>query len=109
MIPPSTFSGLFIADLWGGTLQNLAHRGMNTPQPAATICSAISSILVTLFQLRPVPEVPSARSMAAIKRRAAKERQSGYGIPEPQAKIVRDVVIPETITVGELEIGRAHV
>jgi hypothetical protein len=30
----------------------------------ASIFSAISSILVTLFQLRPVPEVPSTRSMA---------------------------------------------
>jgi translation initiation factor IF-2 len=43
-----------------------------------------------------------ARSLAAIKRRAAKERQGAIGTLASQAKIVRDVVIPEAITVQEL-------
>ncbi|MBA2921179.1 translation initiation factor IF-2 [Sphingomonas sp. MAH-20] len=44
-----------------------------------------------------------ARSLAALKRAREKERRahmSGYG--QPQAKQVRDVVVPEAITVGEL-------
>ena len=43
-----------------------------------------------------------ARSLAAIKRRAAKDRQGMMGALASQAKIVRDVVIPEAITVQEL-------
>jgi len=43
-----------------------------------------------------------ARSLAAIKRRAAKDRQGNVGTQTAQAKIVRDVVIPEAITVQEL-------
>jgi translation initiation factor IF-2 len=44
-----------------------------------------------------------ARSLAALKRAREKEKRahsSGYG--QPQAKQVRDVVVPEAITVGEL-------
>jgi translation initiation factor IF-2 len=44
-----------------------------------------------------------ARSLAALKRAREKERRahsSGYG--QPQVKQVRDVVVPEAITVGEL-------
>jgi translation initiation factor IF-2 len=43
-----------------------------------------------------------ARSLAAIKRRAAKERMGAMGASASQLKIVRDVVIPEAITVQEL-------
>jgi translation initiation factor IF-2 len=45
-----------------------------------------------------------ARSLAALKRAREKERRShgGGGSREPQAKQVRDVVVPETITVQEL-------
>ncbi|MGN6619976.1 MAG: translation initiation factor IF-2 associated domain-containing protein, partial [Sphingomonas sp.] len=45
-----------------------------------------------------------ARSLAALKRAREKERRShgGGGPREPQAKQVRDVVVPETITVQEL-------
>jgi translation initiation factor IF-2 len=42
-----------------------------------------------------------ARSLAALKRAREKERRA-HGSGQPQAKQVRDVVIPETITVGEL-------
>ena len=42
-----------------------------------------------------------ARSLAALKRAREKERRL-HGSGQPQAKQVRDVVIPETITVGEL-------
>ena len=42
-----------------------------------------------------------ARSLAALKRAREKERRA-HGSGVPQAKQVRDVVIPETITVGEL-------
>ena len=42
-----------------------------------------------------------ARSLAALKRAREKERRA-HGSGQPQAKQVRDVVIPEKITVGEL-------
>lgn len=44
-----------------------------------------------------------ARSLAALKRAREKEHRRSYGGPrEPQAKQVRDVVVPEGITVQEL-------
>ena len=42
-----------------------------------------------------------ARSLAALKRAREKERRA-HGSGAPQAKQIRDVVIPESITVGEL-------
>ena len=42
-----------------------------------------------------------ARSLAALKRAREKERRA-HGSGQPQAKQIRDVVIPEAITVGEL-------
>jgi translation initiation factor IF-2 len=42
-----------------------------------------------------------ARSLAALKRAREKERRA-HGSGQPQAKQIRDVVIPEQITVGEL-------
>jgi translation initiation factor IF-2 len=42
-----------------------------------------------------------ARSLAALKRAREKERRL-HGSGQPQAKQIRDVVIPERITVGEL-------
>ena len=43
-----------------------------------------------------------ARSLAALKRAREKERRSHGGSSQPQVKQVRDVVVPETITVQEL-------
>ena len=43
-----------------------------------------------------------ARSLAALKRAREKEHRRLGGPREPQAKQVRDVQVPETITVGEL-------
>ncbi|MDT8760809.1 translation initiation factor IF-2 [Sphingomonas psychrotolerans] len=44
-----------------------------------------------------------ARSLAALKRAREKEHRRSYGgSREPQAKQVRDVVVPEAITVAEL-------
>ena len=44
-----------------------------------------------------------ARSLAALKRAREKEHRRSFGGPrEPQAKQVRDVVVPEAITVQEL-------
>ncbi|MCW1430603.1 translation initiation factor IF-2 [Novosphingobium sp. JCM 18896] len=44
-----------------------------------------------------------ARSLAALKRAREKERRAHYaGQSQPREKQVRDVVVPETITVGEL-------
>ncbi|KTF70299.1 translation initiation factor IF-2, partial [Sphingomonas sp. WG] len=44
-----------------------------------------------------------ARSLAALKRAREKEHRRSYGGPrEPQIKQVRDVVVPEAITVQEL-------
>ena len=42
------------------------------------------------------------RSLAAVKRAREKEKRHLLGAQQPQAKIVRDVVLPETITVQEL-------
>ncbi len=42
-----------------------------------------------------------ARSLAALKRAREKERRA-HGSGQPQAKQIRDVVIPESITIGEL-------
>ena len=42
------------------------------------------------------------RSLAAVKRAREKEKRHLLGQQQPQAKIVRDVVLPETITVQEL-------
>jgi len=61
---PSTFSGLFNANLMGQPCKTL-RTGDEYTSTRGYMFSAISSILVTLFQLRPVAEVPSARSMAA--------------------------------------------
>ncbi|WP_343520683.1 translation initiation factor IF-2 [Sphingomonas sp.] len=43
-----------------------------------------------------------ARSLAALKRAREKEKRSHMGPREPQAKQVRDVQVPEAITVSEL-------
>lgn len=45
---------------------------------------------------------PRQRSMASIKRRRERERKQSMGTQEPQAKISREVVIPEVITIQEL-------
>ncbi len=42
------------------------------------------------------------RSRAAVKRAREKEKRHLMGAQQPQAKIVRDVVLPETITVQDL-------
>ena len=42
------------------------------------------------------------RSIAAMRRRAERERRAQAGAPTEQQKVVRDVVIPEMITVQEL-------
>ncbi len=43
-----------------------------------------------------------ARSLAALKRAREKERRAQGGPSKPREKQVRDVVVPEAITVGEL-------
>jgi len=45
---------------------------------------------------------PHRRSLASIKRAQEKERQKFLDAQKPQEKIVREVIIPETITVQEL-------
>src|SRR3546814_4576881 len=48
-------------------------------------------------------DLARARSLAALKRAREKEKRlMGGGMREPQAKQVRDVVVPEAITVQEL-------
>jgi translation initiation factor IF-2 len=48
------------------------------------------------------------RSLAAMRRRASREkRESRGGGQEAQGRIVRDVIVPEAITVGELAIRMA--
>ncbi|MES2441671.1 MAG: translation initiation factor IF-2 [Pseudomonadota bacterium] len=49
-----------------------------------------------------------ARSLAALKRAREKEHRRMGGPREPQAKQVRDVVVPEAITVQELAIRMAE-
>ena len=45
---------------------------------------------------------PHRRSLASIRRAQEKERQKFLAAQKPQEKIVREVIIPETITVQEL-------
>lgn len=45
---------------------------------------------------------PHRRSLASIRRAQEKERQKFLDAQKPQEKIVREVIIPETITVQEL-------
>ena len=45
---------------------------------------------------------PHRRSIASIRRAQEKERQKFLAAQKPQEKIVREVIIPETITVQEL-------
>ncbi|BCA63946.1 Translation initiation factor IF-2 [Sphingomonas sp. HMP9] len=49
-----------------------------------------------------------ARSLAALKRAREKERRGTGGPREAQAKQIRDVVVPEAITVQELAIRMAE-
>ena len=56
---------------------------------------------ITLSQALDDSEAVRARSIASIRRRAEKERQRMMQ-QGPAAKIVREVVIPEIITVGDL-------
>jgi translation initiation factor IF-2 len=42
------------------------------------------------------------RSLASLKRRREREKLKAMGIPQPREKIVREVVIPEAITIQEL-------
>src|SRR5690606_13096378 len=42
------------------------------------------------------------RSLASLKRRRERERLRAMGIPQQREKIVREVVIPEAITIQEL-------
>jgi translation initiation factor IF-2 len=42
------------------------------------------------------------RSLASLKRRREREKRREMGIPQPRDKIVREVVIPEAITIQEL-------
>jgi translation initiation factor IF-2 len=45
---------------------------------------------------------PRERSLASIRRRRERERRQAMGLEEPQAKIIRGIVVPEAITVQEL-------
>ena len=49
-----------------------------------------------------------ARSLAALKRAREKERRGSGGPREAQAKQIRDVVVPEAITIQELAIRMAE-
>lgn len=42
------------------------------------------------------------RSLAAVKRAREKEKRHMMGAAQPQAKVIREVILPETITVQEL-------
>ena len=42
------------------------------------------------------------RSLASLKRKREREKLKAMGIPQPRDKIVREVVIPEVITIQEL-------
>ena len=42
------------------------------------------------------------RSLASLKRKREREKLKAMGIPQPREKIVREVVIPEVITIQEL-------
>ena len=42
------------------------------------------------------------RSLASLKRKREREKLKAMGIPQPREKIVREVIIPEVITIQEL-------
>src|SRR5262249_50202458 len=42
------------------------------------------------------------RSLASLKRRREREKLKAMGVPQPREKIMREVVIPEAITIQEL-------
>jgi translation initiation factor IF-2 len=42
------------------------------------------------------------RSLASLKRRREREKRREMGVPQPRDKVVREVVIPEAITIQEL-------
>ncbi|MBL8698604.1 MAG: translation initiation factor IF-2 [Alphaproteobacteria bacterium] len=63
---------------------------------------------VSLEQALSDAEQVRARSLAAIKRRAHKHSHAMIGSQQSQVKIVREVVIPEAITVQELAARMAE-
>jgi len=47
-------------------------------------------------------DAPRERSLAAMRRRREREKKQASGITEPQGKVSREVVVPDTITLQEL-------
>jgi translation initiation factor IF-2 len=85
-----------------------ARRGAKSPPPKAPAPSRGTregprrSGKLTISQaLTNEGETMRTRSLAAVRRAREKEKQRQFGMEE-QAKVVRDVIIPESITVQEL-------
>jgi len=72
-------------------------------EPAASAADKRRSGKLTVTRALNEDEGRRARSLAALKRAREKERRmQGGGSSKPREKQVRDVVVPEAITVGEL-------
>lgn len=72
------------------------------PQPSGGGKDKRRSGKLTVSKALNADEGRRARSLAALKRAREKERRAQGGPSAPREKQVRDVVVPEAITVGEL-------
>lgn len=78
-----------------------AGAGPATPRPARTRTTP-ERRRTKLTVNKALNDSPRERSLASIRRRRERERRQAMGEIEPQTKIIREVVIPEEITIQEL-------
>lgn len=77
------------------------RAGPATPRPARTRTTP-ERRRTKLTVNKALNDSPRERSLASIRRRRERERRQAMGEIEPQTKIIREVVIPEEITIQEL-------
>ena len=80
-----------------GTLKG-RKPGTRTPQPKAD--ERRERVKLTINNV--FDEKQRERSLASLKRKRERERLKALGIPQSREKIVREVVIPEVITIQDL-------
>jgi translation initiation factor IF-2 len=79
----------------------LGRRKAATPRPARTRTTP-ERRRTKLTVTRALDDSPRERSLASMRRRRERERRQALGELEPQAKISREVILPEAITIQEL-------
>ena len=87
-----------------GDARGLRQRRVEMPKPARTKASPGERRRgrLTVTNALDAAESERERSLASVRRRREKEKRQLHGFTPTQEKIVRDVVIPEAITVQEL-------